>query len=367
MPIDVERLQAVAKTLSDVIVEPERWPGILAEISIATSAMGAALIPLKGARGSVVSSNLDDCLEAYLCEGWHDQSRDTRKRTLDLLQQSSVVLDQDLFTGDLARPSPFFDEFLPRFDGKWWAGIGLRSGPELWCLTLHRPPSEIQFDETEKAIFQEFSGRLSEIGNLTYVIGNIAMSETANALDQIRQAALAIDEFGNVICTNSAAEQMFGSAVRCVAGRLLFNDRRAAARYNQFLDRLRWVPDGAALREDPIIVRRENAPPVLIEIVPVDGAARSPFLQARALLLLRSITKPERPDWQLLVKTFELTPAEARLAARLVTGEPLEQIADKLKITKETARYELKSVFQKTDVHRQSELVALLSSFPRST
>lgn len=366
MGIDFECLQRASVRLSEVIVEPERWPDILAEIAIATSAMGAALIPLKGARGSVVSPNLDDCLEAYICEGWHDQSRDTRKRTMDLLQQWSVVLDQEMFTGDLARPSPFFDEFLPRFDGKWWAGVGLRSGPELWCLTLHRPPSEIQFDETEKAILQEFSGRLNEIGNLTYVIGNIAMSETANALDKIRQAALAIDEFGNVICTNSAAEQIFGIAVRCVSGRMLFTDRRAAARYNQFLDRLRWVPDGAALRQDPIIVRRENAPPVLIEIVPVDGAARSPFLQARALLLLRTITKPERPDWHLLVETFGLTPAEARLTARLATGEALEQIADELQITKETARYELKSVFRKTDVHRQSALVALLSSLLRA-
>lgn len=73
-----------------------------------------------------------------------------------------------------------------------------------------------------------------------------------------------------------------------------------------------------------------------------------------------------RPDWHLLVGTFGLTPAEAQLAAQLVTGESLEDVADGLCISKETARYELKSVFRKTDVHRQSELVALLSSLLRA-
>jgi DNA-binding CsgD family transcriptional regulator len=41
-----------------------------------------------------------------------------------------------------------------------------------------------------------------------------------------------------------------------------------------------------------------------------------------------------------------LTNAEARLAARLAHGIALEAIADELQIAKETARTELKAVFQ---------------------
>ena len=58
---------------------------------------------------------------------------------------------------------------------------------------------------------------------------------------------------------------------------------------------------------------------------------------------------------------FRLTQAEARLATQLARGESLENVADQFGIGKETARSQLKSIFAKTGVHRQAELVAVLA------
>ena len=55
-----------------------------------------------------------------------------------------------------------------------------------------------------------------------------------------------------------------------------------------------------------------------------------------------------------------LTPSEAKLACIIARGAPPDIAARELKISRETARNQLKSVFAKTDAHRQSELVALL-------
>jgi DNA-binding CsgD family transcriptional regulator len=57
---------------------------------------------------------------------------------------------------------------------------------------------------------------------------------------------------------------------------------------------------------------------------------------------------------------FGLTPAEARLALQLVAGEPLRAAAAKLSITYETARTELKNIFNKTGTCRQAELVIVI-------
>ena len=54
---------------------------------------------------------------------------------------------------------------------------------------------------------------------------------------------------------------------------------------------------------------------------------------------------------------FGLTPAEARLALQLVAGDALRSAAAKLSITYETARTELKNIFNKTGTCRQAELV----------
>ena len=63
---------------------------------------------------------------------------------------------------------------------------------------------------------------------------------------------------------------------------------------------------------------------------------------------------------------FGLTPAEARLALQLVAGEALRSAAVKLGISYETARTELKNIFNKTGTCRQAELVVVLvAALPR--
>jgi DNA-binding CsgD family transcriptional regulator len=57
---------------------------------------------------------------------------------------------------------------------------------------------------------------------------------------------------------------------------------------------------------------------------------------------------------------FGLTPAEARLALHLVAGDALRSAAAKLSITYETARTELKNIFNKTVTCRQAELVIVI-------
>jgi DNA-binding CsgD family transcriptional regulator len=64
-----------------------------------------------------------------------------------------------------------------------------------------------------------------------------------------------------------------------------------------------------------------------------------------------------------LTRAFGLTPAEARLASIIAKGRSPEQAAGTLGISPGTARNHLKEIFGKTDTHRQSELVALLSLY----
>ena len=61
-----------------------------------------------------------------------------------------------------------------------------------------------------------------------------------------------------------------------------------------------------------------------------------------------------------LKEKFDLTPAEARLVLRLMEGGSLRPSAAALGIAYETARTVLKSVFQKTGMCRQAELVIVI-------
>ena len=80
----------------------------------------------------------------------------------------------------------------------------------------------------------------------------------------------------------------------------------------------------------------------------------------RALLTLNALGPRPGPSAAILAKTFRLTPSEAKVACIIARGAPPDIAARELKISRETARNQLKAVFAKTDTHRQSELVALL-------
>lgn len=347
--------------LSDVIADTTRWAELLEEIAAAVGAMGAGLIPQSGSEGALSTASLRNCLETYVKEGWTEQDRDSHRRAKTLQTRGEVALDRDLISPD-DNGAPFFDDFLPRFERKWWAGIGVRSGSDTWSLTLHRSLRQGPFEQTERTILRQFSLRLNEVGSLAHLAGRVTLSTVANSFDQIGKAVVAVDETGRFIHANAAAQRLLGASIQVAGGRLMLRDRHAAADYDKVMERLRGLREGKTLSAPPIIVRRENAAPLLISVLPVDGAAKSPFLCSPALLLLNEVAGPARSDWQVLSRAFGLTPAEARLTALLAIGDSLESAAETLGITKETARSRIKSIFQKTDTHRQGHLVALLAS-----
>ena len=357
---------SVIEYASEPVVDPARWPDLLEQISCAIGGMGAMLLPFCGAGGVEASPSMTAALEAYVSEGWHEGERDPRRRAIRLHMQGQVATDEDIISNDEIRRDPMYNELLPRFDAKWWAGIGFKANREHWCLALHRSSGQGPFERTDKAIFQEFATRLSEIGTLAHIVGHAAISEVTSSFDKVRHAVIAIDAAAQVIRTNALADRIFDDEFRIFGKRLVFGDKVAEEEFGKALGRLRSTAEGRSLRATPIVVRRRIAPPLLIEVLPLDGAVRSPFFRARALLLLTEIVPPSRPAWELLSRAFELTPAEARLASQLATGKPLEQAADESCISKETARNQLKSIFRKTSVHRQAELIALMSPFLRS-
>lgn len=71
-------------------------------------------------------------------------------------------------------------------------------------------------------------------------------------------------------------------------------------------------------------------------------------------------TRRTVPSTQMLQERFGLTRAEARIVRRLAEGESIKRIAEELRVSPETARTHAKRAMQKTDTHRQAELVSLV-------
>jgi DNA-binding CsgD family transcriptional regulator len=66
------------------------------------------------------------------------------------------------------------------------------------------------------------------------------------------------------------------------------------------------------------------------------------------------------PSSQAIEQRFGLTRGEARVVRRLAEGRSIKRIAEELHVSPETARTHAKRAMQKTDTHRQAELVSLV-------
>lgn len=160
-------------------------------------------------------------------------------------------------------------------------------------------------------------------------------------------------------------EAYIGREILVRNNRLVLHDSRADSELSEVIDRLKETSDVQACRLDPVIVRREGKRPLVLKVLPVPPAARSPFLGARAVLVLNDLEGTAAVNPDMFGKVFELTPAQAKLAGKLATGSSMETAAAEMGVTAETARSHLKAIFNRTGTHRQGELVALLNRLSR--
>ena len=203
----------------------------------------------------------------------------------------------------------------------------------------------------EERILASFTARLIEIA----AAGDRGpcTSPTA-ALNAMRLPAIALDEHGFVADVNTAADAVFDQNIKIKDRRLFIRDPDARTLLKEAINQLKDLPRPAPF--EPVIVPRTDKLPVIVRIWPSDGLGED----MRVLLTLNALGPRPGPSAAIIAKTFRLTPSEAKLASIIARGAPPDIAARELKISRETARNQLKSVFAKTDTHRQSQLVALL-------
>lgn len=361
--VDVEQLLKVSARLGDAVIDPAIWPNIMEEISAAAGASGAVLLQSDARTANVPRTpGIEEMISHYFAAGWHTRDLRAERGVPLLLRGEKVVTDEDIVTPEETRRSQYYAEAVAPFGLQWFAALGFAAGPALWAMVIQRTPRQGPFDHDDKRVLGTIVQRLTETATLSRAVGKTVLSSATNALGLVKQPAVALDHMGFVLEANSAADQVFDDDIRIRGRRLIVRDPQSKYALDKTLDQLRITPETAALPVDPIVVPRRAKRPLLIRILPVDGAARSPFLGARALLVFSDLQVKSGPQPQLLSRMFGLSWSEAKLAAIVAAGYSPQEAAARLGIARETARNQLKAVFAKTGTHRQGELIALLSA-----
>jgi DNA-binding CsgD family transcriptional regulator len=180
-----------------------------------------------------------------------------------------------------------------------------------------------------------------------------------STLDMLDMGVILLSRKAQVLNANRSARQVLkrGDALWMTPeGRLSARRSGDATALRTALDRVRPEADGAI----PLTVERSGGgylPAVLRGL-----AALHP--DSVAALFVRDPEEADTVATDVLSALYGLTPAESRLASLLAGGHSLAEIADQLEVSLHTVRTHLRRIFDKTGVHRQSELVRLLMRGP---
>ncbi|MFB9984747.1 helix-turn-helix transcriptional regulator [Mesorhizobium kowhaii] len=344
----------------EAAVVPSLWTGrgvldLLAKVGDCTDAAFFA-VDKNGISGWTANEPCFQKMEIYVRENWvasnpYLETPERRAR----FDEPRFLLDTEVLSVEQMRQSRYYQEFMRPQGVYWHAGTSITSpAGDIIKLSVHR-----KYDD----------GPLSpDVANrLTALRPHLARSSLLTARLRFEQVRGAVEAFnmiglptaalsrGRLIFSNQGFEKLVPDVVQDRRLRLTFTQTTADVSWHNLLETS--FGHGGTF---PIAATAERCA-MIVHVLPIVGASRDIFAIADMLLIITSAEEDTAIDPKILEGLFDLTVAEASVAREITRGKTLRDIAKIRGVAIDTVRGQLRLVFDKTGVHRQVDLVRLLS------
>ena len=245
------------------------------------------------------------------------------------------------------------------------ADIGTRDGG-VYGFRVTRPESAPPFSPEDLEVGRRLLPHIKRALNLHLSIhqDRKVISLYSRAMAQLMVGVVVLDQNGQVIECNPAATailemedglRVIGKQLEATYG----NDNRKLQRLVK--DALLHPQAAKMTLTEAVSVSRPSGQlswGVVVQSISPDQWTEGKQRPSVAVFV-RDTEGQAHPPVKLAQQLFQLTPAETGLAIQLANGLSLEEAAEVLNIRRNTARAHLRSIFSKTGVRRQTELVRI--------
>ena len=355
------------KELVDRIYEaafvPELWPSVIERIGEISVARSGSLLIMDGISEPrwKATEAVEEALGSFIESGtWRSCAMAANAPSL---LRRGFTLDSDVLGPEVIAADPAH---------QMQRALGL--GSQLACV-LQMPTEEfvvwtLEHDldagppETESIEqLNDLIGHLARSSLIAARLGLEKARTTVSALQSLGLPAAVLSASLRVAASNARLEEMTSLFAAAAHGRIALRDQAANELFQDALQSV-LLGDKYTPFSFPVKARDDGAAAV-IHVMPLRHAARDIFSGADILVVATSTnSRRSRPAASVLTGLFDLSPAEARLAANLAEGLTLADSATKCGVTISTARTYLHRIFQKTGTRQQSQLVAMLADSP---
>jgi DNA-binding CsgD family transcriptional regulator/PAS domain-containing protein len=357
------------RRLYATLADDAHWPDVMETICFGFQACGTALVKhdFASAQGKIVF-HCPHFLEAV---HRHNDlfSRDPCLTSGTYFQAGSVMLGSELARlGSPVGEKICRDHFQELGIYHRLYGVLERSGTSAQFLFLGRSQSKPPFNAAEKRRLPQLLGHLGEVRHLGRSLDAKLFERHAliKLLDHIPFACVLVNQTGHIRFVNQAATELLSKEQELLirSGRLCARTGNDSLRLWKAISLSAQATESSPQSTEQHLVLAGLSMPVFISV----------FSIGRDQLHL-----PQRPEDLVAIVTkdgmgvtfetiagfaaaYGLSPPEERLVQLLASGHALFEAARQLGITKNTARTHMRHAYAKVQVHRQTDLLRLLSS-----
>ena len=236
-------------------------------------------------------------------------------------------------------------------------------------IRINRRRDQPKFSDSERALCAML---LPHLRRALHLHAQLDRSESLGslyfqAISRLSVATIVLDESGSVLQLNPVARDILDSndGLKLVGGRLEAtypSDNRELSRLVRDAFQRARQGDIGHCNAAALSISRPSGQVnlgVVVELIPsqdwVEGKG-----QPTVVVYVRDAVGKSLVSNLATAQLYNLTPAETGLAMELANGLSLEEASEVLNIRRNTARAHLRSIFSKTGVRRQTELVRIL-------
>jgi len=352
-------MESLIDRIYEAALIPEQWDEVLVSLNRIGGGLGTTLFTSSnGPMRWLATPGLYDLIRGMVESGeLRENDRHVRALALD---HAGFVGDQHLFAPEERLQSTLHQRFLAP------NGLG-------WCAgTLIRPPSGdvlvLSIERLERngpvsaEVLEQLDGLRPHLARAALVASRLKMEQAraaVAALELMGLPAAMLGRSGRTLAMNNLLGAMTPQVVQDRQDRLQLTNKEADPLLATALESLR-AAQGTSTRSIPI-PGREGQSPMVLHLVPVRGQARDIFSDTLALAVITPVTHGGVAQPDVIQGLFDLTPAEARVARSIASGNTPEATALNQGVSVETIRKQLAAVLAKTGLRRQASLVGLLT------
>ena len=366
MPVDLsaERFGELLDLIYEAALQPEGWAAALSAIRESFDANYVSLIVRPGS---------GDDLGLIVSAAGEERTIDTHNPPLQMspfhgLPPDRLVTVDDILTETDWRSLAYYRDWCAPHDVFHVMAVDIQTRDGgVYGFRITRGEDGERFSAVDRARCQVILPHLRRALNLHLEVNQDRKVNQlySQAMAQLMVGAIVLDEHGRVLECNPMAK-----AIVQMNDGLTIKDGQLEASYaadNRRLQRLvRDVVDGAGkpskLRPiEAISISRPSGKVswgLVVQSITPDAWTEGKHRPSAAVFLRDSDSKA-MPPVKLAQELFQLIGAETMLAIQLANGLSLEEAAEALNIKRNTARAHLRSIFSKTGVRRQTELVRI--------